>query len=573
MPSSAPTRIGFRRDIRFFFAVLIGFLIVIILGLDLLLLSVAGRLNEDMAREHARAADAAARDIQELPPDATPLQIEATLTSIRSRHGATAAEIPLTGGRLVRSGLHPADASELVRTTPRGYLRLWFDDSEIAALRRTTRLTAVIALGAAILGTILLMLYLPKITRPIEELLDHARSVRPPTTGHDETAYLIETFRETIARLHAQEEELKHLHAAEKSRADELERITATLTRSLTSGFISLDATGRVVDLNAAGREILGVADDPAGKEMESILGPSAFTSVLAAALRDRTSITRHEIADARDGRALSIGLTTVPLTGEQGEFLGMIVLFTDLTPIRSLESRIRDLQTLADLGEMSAGIAHEFRNSLSAIRGYLQLARKLGAPEPVERKLESAQEESSQLLAAVEGLLTFARPMTPSLQEVDLEEVAASVVARLAAQYEDVAIEIDGASARPVKGDPALLARAVENVVRNAIDSVRAKREAGGRPAAPIRVRLHDASLEVTDEGVGVDPDDVARLFLPFQSDKAAGFGLGLPLARKIVLLHEGTITMEGTPGRGATVRMEFGASRSRPRADTMLP
>ena len=74
MPSAAPTRIGFRRDIRFFFAVLIGFLIVIILGLDLLLLSLAGRLSEDVAAQHAAAADAGARAIGELPPGATPVR-------------------------------------------------------------------------------------------------------------------------------------------------------------------------------------------------------------------------------------------------------------------------------------------------------------------------------------------------------------------------------------------------------------------------------------------------------------------------------------------------------------------
>lgn len=562
MPSAAPTRIGFRRDIRFFFAVLIGFLIVIILGLDLLLLSLAGRLSEDVAAQHAAAADAGARAIGELPSGATPLQVESMLTSIRSRFGAVAAEVQLETGARVSSGRRPEDARDFVRRTARGDLHLWFDDAEVNALRRTTRITAVIALGAAILGTILLMLYLPKITRPIEELLDHARSVRDPAPEGDEASYLIETFRETIDRLHAQEEELKQLHAAEKSRADELERITATLTRSLTSGFIALDAAGRIVDLNAAGREILGVPGEPAGKELDRALGQSEFTATLAAALHGRTALTRHEIADAREGQRISIGLTTVPLTGDSGEFLGMLALFTDLTPIRSLESRLRDMQTLADLGEMSAGIAHEFRNSLGAIRGYLQLANKLDPPEEVARKLASAQEESNQLLAAVEGLLTFARPMNLAFQDVDLRQVAEAAVSRLSRQYEDVEIRTEGSSP-PISGDPALLERAVENVVRNAIDSVRAKREAGGATPLRVRMTIAEGTLEVRDEGLGVAPDEVGRLFLPFQSDKASGFGLGLPLAKKIVLLHGGSIAMEGAPGIGATVRMEFPIAR----------
>ncbi|HSN67798.1 MAG TPA: HAMP domain-containing sensor histidine kinase, partial [Thermoanaerobaculia bacterium] len=173
-----------------------------------------------------------------------------------------------------------------------------------------------------------------------------------------------------------------------------------------------------------------------------------------------------------------------------------------------------------------------------------------------------SALEESNQLLSAVEGLLTFARPMNLSFQDVDLRKVAEAAVARLSRQYEDVEIRTEGSSPL-ISGDPALLERAVENVLRNAIDSVRAKRDAGS--AAPLRVlmKIADGALEVRDEGLGVAADEVARLFLPFQSDKAAGFGLGLPLAKKIVLLHGGSIAMDGAPGKGATVRMEFPPAR----------
>src|SRR5438132_7497664 len=120
------------------------------------------------------------------------------------------------------------------------------------------RLAAAICVAAASLGTVLLLSYLPRIIRPIEEMLDQARTLGDPTAGQDETAYLIDTFRNSISTLKAQEGELKMLHDREKMRADDLERVTAALTRSLTSGLIAIDAAGGIVDSNAAGRALLG---------------------------------------------------------------------------------------------------------------------------------------------------------------------------------------------------------------------------------------------------------------------------------------------------------------------------
>jgi len=105
---------------------------------------------------------------------------------------------------------------------------------------------------------------------------------------------------------------------------------------------------------------------------------------------------------------------------------------------------------------------------------------------------------------------------------------------------------------------DRAILSRAIENIIRNAVESVKQKGDGS------VRITLRNAPaprIEVADDGAGLDPAEVAKLFLPFQSRRPGGFGLGLALARKIVLTHGGNLTLTGEPGRGATATIELPA------------
>ena len=265
--------------------------------------------------------------------------------------------------------------------------------------------------------------------------------------------------------------------------------------------------------------------------------------------------MTRVEIDDA----AVTIGLTTVPLRNEAGSFLGFLALFTDLTPIRSLEARLQDMTTLAQLGEISAGIAHEFRSSLSTILGYMKLARRGAVDDVAEGRLQSAEKEASLLLQAIERLLAFARPVQLNAEKIELRSFIDEQIQQLHDIAPDIAFDVNGPRVT-IDGDRVLLSRAVENLLRNAVDAIRQKGDRGS-----VRVTIADGptpSVTIADDGVGFDPAETSRLFLPFQSTKANGFGMGLPLAKKIVLLHGGTLRLQGQPGKGAVATMEFGTA-----------
>jgi signal transduction histidine kinase len=561
--AAAPlTRLGFRRDIRLFLAALVGYFVIVIIALVLQLQSSFLQLEQMHAEFRNATADYASDWLRQNNGGGAG-DLGASLAYLRGRYGISGISLRRPNGTLISSGFTSFPSSMAIpRRTSFGTVTFTFDESSIQSQKKGVLWIAAICLSATLAGFTLLLLYLPRISRPIEEMLDYARQVGERESGVDEERFLIDTFRKSIEKLKEQENELQRLHDAQKTRADDLERITATLTRSLTSGFIALNADAAIVDMNSAAREILGIEGKAAGSTLREIIGAGPFLDALDSAVRNRVSLTRHEIDHTTRNGKMVIGLTTVPLIDEFDEFLGMIALFTDLTPIRTLERQLFEMRTLADLGEMSAGIAHEFRNSLSTILGYVRLAGRSELPRDAAERLSKAESEAGQLSTAVERLLAFARPITLEPQRIDLGDLVREIAERLVTS-ETIGLRLTTAAA-PVDADRPLLARAIENVIRNAIDAVNAK----GGGTITIDVAADPPRVTVADTGIGLSPADASRLFLPFQSDKPSGFGLGLSLTRKIVVLHRGEIHLTGAPGEGATVTIEL-PSPAKPAAE----
>jgi signal transduction histidine kinase len=556
VPTAAPlTRLSFRRDVRIFLTALVGFLAVLNVVL-LLVLQQFSHLAQQHVLEHWNAvADIGAERLDEAV-DAEDVKERAGF--LMTRYGIQRVEVVASPAPVLLGDEHDdGDTQTLTRVSRHGPVRFSFDRAELDSIESRFALTASLCIAAAAAGMFLLFLFIPRITKPIEEMLGDAQQLGTRGAGQDEAAYLVETFRETIGKLQAQEGELRRLHESEKVRADELQLVTATLTRSLTSGFIALDAAGQVLEVNASARETLGIpAETDVRTRIEQLLPGSPLAAVLLPAIAERQTISRVEVEHTAGTSTLAIGLTAVPLIGEGERFLGMLALFTDLTPFKRLESRVRTMQTLAELGEISAGIAHEFRNSLATILGYLRLARRSENMADAQKRLDSADAEAVRLNEAVRGLLTFAKPMTLQIGRVDLNVLAAEVVDHLAVQAPAVTFSVEG-DAVVIDGDGALLASALENVVRNAVDAVA---EQGDRARVAVRIAADPASITVTDNGIGFDEAAAQRYLLPFVSDKPNGFGLGLSLARKITVLHGGELTLTGHPGAGAEVVMVLG-------------
>ncbi len=222
----------------------------------------------------------------------------------------------------------------------------------------------------------------------------------------------------------------------------------------------------------------------------------------------------------------------------------------------RRMEEAIREKEALVRAGELTAGIAHEVRNGLGTIVGYARLLERASLPEDPAAAARSIREECETLETVVRRFTDFVKLERLQLGETDLARLLARVVAREARARDEVRTRLVGLDAPiVVRADEELLERAFENVVRNAVEAA----AAGGRHVE-VSARESDghAEVRVEDDGPGLAPDHPGEI-RPFYSTRPGGLGLGLPLARKIVLLHGGTLDLAGRAPAGVRVEVRL--------------
>ncbi len=212
----------------------------------------------------------------------------------------------------------------------------------------------------------------------------------------------------------------------------------------------------------------------------------------------------------------------------------------------------------LAIIGSMAAGVAHEIKNPLAAIKGAAQFVQKEleGADGKAEARdyLGLLVGEVDRLNGVVESFLTYARPLEPRRQDVLLHELLAGI-ARLQVPSLPPGVRIETAldpQIPPVPADPALLTQAVTNVLRNAIEAMPEGGTVALRTRRVVTAWRSYAAVEISDTGPGIPREDLERVFHPFFTTKSKGTGLGLPIARRIVESHGGDVAVENVAPRG---------------------
>ena len=370
--------------------------------------------------------------------------------------------------------------------------------------------------------------------------------------GGMETALLSQALEDAITQLKAQER-------AMAARAEASERLSGQIVASLTAGLVVTDLDGRVQIVNPSSRRLLGLGDGPLeGTVAETLGARSPLTSVIEECLRDRQPIVRRalELSDPRTA-VTHVGVTVSPLVSETGTPSGVICLFTDLSAVIDLEEQLRLKDTLARLGELTAGLAHEFRNGLATVHGYARLLN-IDTLQPQERKyVEALRAETESLGQVVTNFLNFARPTQLAVTPVDLGQIAQRVAEELQADVTTHGgrLAVSGTWA-VIDGDEVLLRQAMSNLARNAVEACTG---AGIVPDVRIEAFLDAATrtlrVQVADNGPGIEPALRERVFRPFVTTKRDGTGLGLALVQKIVVTHNGRVQAGAGPGGSGTV------------------
>jgi PAS domain S-box-containing protein len=427
----------------------------------------------------------------------------------------------------------------------------------LALARRETRWLVGIEAGALVAFLGLLVFFARWMLQPLR-LLDRTTRAEDPSAvaasavAEDETGFVIDTYRTMIEQLREKEQELRRLKDVERHRADELQDLNASIVDSMVSGVILLDLSGRIRSCNDAARELFRLGDGRAtGRPFRDVL---AHLPELHARLQDcldAGSVLRREdlrLSLAGVGRR-DVGLTLSPLLDREGQRTGCICLAVDLTEVKKLQEQVRMRESLAELGELSAGIAHEFRNSLATILGHARLIEK-GASGDARESAAAIHAEVGALRHVVDDFLRFANPTRLVIESVDLaavlRDLQADVASRAGARRVAYAV---GDGLPTVSGDDTLLRRVFTNLVRNAVDAV----GDGGRIAVSAEPGDGEVTVHVDDDGPGLPPGDRERIFVPFFTRKELGTGLGLALARKIVVHHGGRIVADTAPMGGA--------------------
>lgn len=433
------------------------------------------------------------------------------------------------------------------------------------ALRAYARRLSIFVPLAAVSLIVLASFYLRSMLAPYERLLEAAGEAPANFREHgDERDFLIARFESTIQTLHEKERELERLARREKERADDLETAARTLSRNLPTGLLSVDPGGQVVELNEAGREILRHTREARGERFDEVLSESPdFRALVGEVLEKRVVAGRREVHWRRPPQPERIlGVTATPAEGADGRFLGAVVLFSDLTEIRRLEGRVALVRHLADLGEVSAGAAHEFRNAAAAIDGFADLALRSTDPARSADYVRAIRQEAQEMSRVTSDFLLFAKPEGFVPQPVNLSEVAEAAAAETERAYPGVTVAQTGEFAA-VSGSAVLLRRAIANLLRNAVEATDpSRRGAPGTVALWGSRGAREVSVSVGDRGPGVAPAEREKIFLPFFSSKPGGSGFGLAIVARIAELHGGTVEITDRPGGGAVFTMRVPAA-----------
>ena len=364
-----------------------------------------------------------------------------------------------------------------------------------------------------------------------------------------ETAFMAAAMEDAVRKLRDGER-------AMKARAEASERLSSEIVASLTSGLLVVDRDGIVRTLNPAGQTMLRLAGNRwEGPFREVLKDAGSLADVLEECLTTSKPVVRRAVP-LTGGAASHLGLTVSPIREDAGGVAhGVICLFTDLTEVMELEEQLRLKDSLARLGEMTAGIAHEFRNGLATIHGYGRLLELERLPTDYRPFVQGIRDETEALGQVVTNFLSFARPTELALAPVEMtalvERAAEEVRAEVRARGGDVVVR--GVFGR-VDGDEVLLRQALSNLCRNAFEACAQARIVPEIVIEGQRDPVHGViRISVSDNGPGV-PDGVAdRVFTPFFTTKAQGTGLGLALVQKIVVTHNGRVTVASGDGGGA--------------------
>ncbi len=406
------------------------------------------------------------------------------------------------------------------------------------------------------------------------------------------------SFRRIINSLQRKYIELKDEFSAQNDKLVEANKKLVELTErnlavteflngilnSISAGVIAVDQSGRITHFNPAASLILGIPlREPLGKHYREVVpvGTPIDANALRAAESGREVASVEKNMELPDGTLLNLSVSTAILKDNEGRFNGAVEVFQDLTKIKRMECEIARLNTLAALGEMAATIAHEVRNPLSGIAGFASLLeRELDTSDPKRKYTGKIIRGVNNLNETITTLLNYTKTEEINKTEVVYDSFLKSAVEQFQQGLDEKAqgVQIQlyppyGPRAGPIRlaFDRLLIRQVLFNILSNAVEALEGngkveirfqllpRQKAVAQYAERILLGLDETVFEtvISDNGPGINPECLDRIFAPFFTTKKEGSGLGLAVAWKIMKAHGGDIIAENSPEGGAVFRL----------------
>ncbi|HET8722022.1 MAG TPA: ATP-binding protein [Nitrospira sp.] len=366
-------------------------------------------------------------------------------------------------------------------------------------------------------------------------------------------------------------------YAGTKRTLEEVKGLARNILRSIPTGILTVNRSGIVTAVNPTAEAVLKrSAAELLGNSYEAVFpGSEVIRQVLDEALEHERHISHKDVPyETINGRRQTIRVSTVELKGDDGRPAGVLLQAQDVTEWLDLEQRVHVAEKLAALHTLSAGVAHELRNPLSAMDLNLHLLEEeLQDRGPLTGRtahyVQVLNAECRRLSAILDNFMKFARPSSVDAQEVNVHRVIEHIAALMQLEAQEHKIQLACTIEQdlpPVLGDDTQISQALLNVVVNAFHAM----AQGGRCQIAASACTADDRrwivISVRDTGVGIPQDALPRLFDPFFTTKPTGSGLGLAIAYRIMQDHGGMIDVSSAEGMGTRVTLRFPALVTHP-------
>ncbi|MBU1319851.1 MAG: PAS domain S-box protein [candidate division Zixibacteria bacterium] len=415
---------------------------------------------------------------------------------------------------------------------------------------------------AGILAVVILgYLYLRVTLRPYLKMKKAAESAAAEKTKDEVSVeQIVASFQSMIDELKEKEKILQDLYQKTQKRAARLEQFNEYILAGMASGLINCDRDGMVTHFNRSAQRLLGIGERQAlGHPISDVLSSKPeLSKLITDTLAAEGNASRCEMQiEGIEGGMISLGVSTTLITDELNRKIGVTAIMTDLTEIKRLQKDIAYKEKMAALGETAAGLAHELRNSMTAVVGFGKLMTRLAGDNPqISDAAEAIARESSASEEMLTRFLEFAQPTNLNLDSVDVRAIIDDLMAGMTghASRKNLTLRCDNdQNTVSVWGDKLAIRQALSNLLVNAIDAA--------QPEGEVVVSISDqidsshVGISISDDGPGIPFSIRERIFTPFFTTKEDGTGLGLCMVRKLINGMNGRINLSPPSDDGLTV------------------